>query len=61
MNASETSIPKATIEAVARNLFKQTHLYGFRQVDYLRFVNLLLDMTMKNGNNQQRAGKTRKD
>lgn len=50
MNLSAQSIPEETIEAVARSLFKETYHYGFKQVDYLRFVNLLLDMSMKNGN-----------
>ncbi|MDZ7331527.1 MAG: GNAT family N-acetyltransferase [candidate division KSB1 bacterium] len=49
MNVSGESIPNATIEAVARSLFRETAQYGFRQVDYLRFVNILLDLSMKNG------------
>ncbi|MFZ5519562.1 MAG: GNAT family N-acetyltransferase [Candidatus Zhuqueibacterota bacterium] len=48
MNLSAQSIPDVTIEAVARSIFKETFHYGFKQVDYLRFVNLLLDMSMKN-------------
>jgi len=50
MGVSTNSIPNATIEAIARSLFKETLRYGFKQVDYLRFVNVLLDMSMKNGN-----------
>jgi RimJ/RimL family protein N-acetyltransferase len=46
---SEVRIPSETLEAIARSLFKSTAEYGFRQVDYLRFVNLILDMSMKNG------------
>ncbi len=49
MNMTSEAIPSATIEAVARSLFKETAQYGFRQVDYLRFVNILLDLSMKNG------------
>ena len=48
MSATEKSIPEATIEAVARSLYKETHHYGFRQVDYIRFANQLLDMAMRN-------------
>jgi len=48
MNRPTEPIPGATIEAIARSLFKETTRYGFKQVDYLRFVNFLLDMTMKN-------------
>lgn len=49
MNVATNSIPVSTIEAIARNLFRETVLYGFKQVDYLRFVNILLDMSIKNG------------
>ena len=49
MAESEVKIPSETLEAIARSLFKSTAEYGFRQVDYLRFVNLILDMSMKNG------------
>ena len=49
MSVAETSIPDTTVEAVARTLYKETHQYGFRQVDYLRFANHLLDMAMRNG------------
>jgi len=55
MNLSARSIPEETIEAVARSLFKETFHYGFKQVDYLRFVNLLLDMSMKNGNGDNKS------
>jgi RimJ/RimL family protein N-acetyltransferase len=48
MSTPTQSIPNATIEAIARSLFKETIQYGFKQVDYLRFVNVLLDMSMKN-------------
>jgi len=49
MADSEVRIPSETLEAIARSLFKSTAEYGFRQIDYLRFVNLILDMSMKNG------------
>jgi RimJ/RimL family protein N-acetyltransferase len=49
MSVSNNTIPSATIEALARGLFRETVRYGFKQVDYLRFVNVLLDMSMKNG------------
>lgn len=58
MNLSVQSIPDETIEAVARSLFKETFHYGFKQVDYLRFVNLLLDMSMKNGNGEKKSNKS---
>ncbi|MDZ7263666.1 MAG: GNAT family N-acetyltransferase [candidate division KSB1 bacterium] len=49
MKNSSDSIPNATIETLARTFYKETIRYGFRQVDYLRFVNYLLDMSLKNG------------
>jgi len=45
------SIPRTTLETVARNFFKEASAYGFKQVDYVRFVNLILDWAM------QRQGK----
>lgn len=49
MNNSNETIPTVTIEAIARSLFKETAQYGFKQVDYLRLVNFLLDLSMKDG------------
>ncbi len=49
MNMSSDSIPNATLEAIARSFYRETIRYGFRQVDYLRFVNFLLDLSLKNG------------
>lgn len=49
-----SAIPSTTIEAIARSLFKETRRYGFKQVDYLRFVNVLLDMSMKNDQSMER-------
>ncbi len=49
MSDAEKSIPEETIEAIARSFFKETSSYGFRQVDYVKFVNQILDMSMKNG------------
>lgn len=48
MNMSPDSIPNATIEALARSFYKEAIRFGFKQVDYLRFVNFLLDMSLKN-------------
>lgn len=41
-------IPQATLETVAKSLYKETLSYGFRQVDYVRFVNCILDCAMQN-------------
>ncbi|RMH72937.1 MAG: GNAT family N-acetyltransferase [Gemmatimonadetes bacterium] len=40
------SIPDATIEALVRSFFKEASAYGFKQADYLRFVNQLLDLAL---------------
>ncbi|HSD52135.1 MAG TPA: GNAT family N-acetyltransferase, partial [Candidatus Methylomirabilis sp.] len=48
MGSPEKAIPEETIEAVARSLYKETNRYGFRQGDYLRLVNQLLDLSMRN-------------
>lgn len=44
----KSSIPQATLETVARSLYRETLSYGFRQVDYVRFVNCILDCAMQN-------------
>lgn len=40
-------IPDVTIETLARTFFRDAASYGFRQLDYVRFVNLLLDMATR--------------
>jgi len=40
-------LPNLTIETLARGFFKEAQTYGFSQGDYLRFVNRLLDMSMR--------------
>ena len=55
-NSTETShIPETTIETIARSFYKESYGYGFKQVDYLKFVNNLLDIAMKhrNGGSEQ--------
>ncbi len=46
MEDSDQRIPETTLEALARNFFKETSAYGFKQVDYVRFVNYILDRAM---------------
>ncbi len=41
------TVANETIEAIARRFFKETVEFRFSQVDYLRFVNHLLDMAMQ--------------
>jgi len=42
------AIPDNTIEAFARNFHKEARIYGFSDADCLRFVNVILDLIMKN-------------
>ena len=46
MEKSKPNIPETTLETLARNFFKETSAYGFKQVDYVRFVNYILDRAM---------------
>ncbi len=43
-------IPETTIETLARNFFKEASSYGFKQDDYLRYINTLLDFSMSHKN-----------
>ncbi len=43
MNIPQKDIPQATLQIVAKSFFKETVVYGFSKVDYVRFVNLLLE------------------
>jgi RimJ/RimL family protein N-acetyltransferase len=40
-------IPALTIETLARTFYRDSARYGFQQLDYVRFVNLLLDIALK--------------
>ena len=48
MKTNIQTIPQATLTVFAKSFFKETVKYGFQQIDYLRFVNLLLDMSIDN-------------
>ncbi|MEO0374022.1 MAG: GNAT family protein [Cyanobacteria bacterium P01_A01_bin.17] len=47
MSQKHSNIPDITIEALCRTFFKEVTTYGFQQLDYVRFVNLLLDLAMQ--------------
>ncbi|MBN1560708.1 GNAT family N-acetyltransferase [candidate division KSB1 bacterium] len=49
MGLDESNIPDETLEALTRTFFKESVKYGFKKIDYLRFVNALLDIAMSNG------------
>ena len=40
-------IPTLTIETLARTFYRDSARYGFQQLDYVRFVNLLLGIALK--------------
>ena len=48
MNNSEQHVPENTLEILARQFFRESIEYGFKKVDYIRFVNILLDLSMEN-------------
>jgi RimJ/RimL family protein N-acetyltransferase len=43
-----SEIPALTIETLARTFYRDSARYGFQQLDYVRFVNLVLDIALKN-------------
>lgn len=47
MKNGNSSLPDATLESLVRGFFKESSLYGFSQIDYVRFVNMLLDLSME--------------
>jgi RimJ/RimL family protein N-acetyltransferase len=47
-------IPDRTLEAFARGFFNEASLYGFKQTDYIRFVNHLLDITITMRNSKDK-------
>ncbi|MBN1481468.1 N-acetyltransferase [candidate division KSB1 bacterium] len=56
MGLNESTIPDNTLEALARGFFKESVNYGFKKIDYLRFVNVLLDMAMSNSKTLEENG-----
>jgi len=58
MGLNESSIPDKTLEALARSFFRDSVNYGFKKIDYLRFVNVLLDMAMSNSKALEENGRT---
>ncbi len=58
---SETSgrIPDLTLETLSRTFYKEATKYGFTHVDYVRYVNLLLDMAMQGRSQLAEPGEDR--
>ena len=47
MNKSEPSVPGKTLETLARNFCREAKSYGFGKIDYLRYVNHLLEFSSR--------------
>lgn len=47
MSDPRKQIPTAMLEALSRSFCREAVGYGFKQVDFIRYVNLLLDAAMK--------------
>lgn len=43
------AIPHATIDALARTIYKEASTYGFQQVDIIRLINELMDLCTESG------------
>lgn len=61
MNQSQAKIPELTVETFARSFYKEALTYGFQQVDYIRFVNLLLDCSMANNRVIEKTNSTEEE
>ncbi|MBX2821170.1 MAG: hypothetical protein KTR29_15850 [Rhodothermaceae bacterium] len=47
MNINVPVIPQHTIDTLAKGLYREAVQYGFEQKDILRFVNSLLQLSLK--------------
>ena len=47
INGFKSGIADRTIESFARSFFREAQKYGFDRADYIRFVNVLLDISMQ--------------
>ena len=47
MKSAGDKLPDQTLETLVRSFFKESSMYGFSQIDYVRFVNMLLDLSME--------------
>lgn len=54
MNDSQQKVPDKTLETLARNFFKESVDYGFQQMDYVRFTNMLFDLSIQDKGNDNR-------
>ena len=59
MNTSQKSIPQSTLEILAKSFVREMLNYGFGPLDYLRFVNLLLDLSFDTEQTDLKVGDMR--
>lgn len=56
MSENSGRIPDLTLETLSRTFYTEATKYGFTHVDYVRYVNRLLDMAMKGSSGTTEAG-----
>ena len=50
--SARSAIPKATLEAFSRSIFKEARKYGFDQIDIVKLINELMDLCGTAGNSE---------
>lgn len=55
MKSANNSLPDRTLETLARSFYKESTMYGFTQIDYVRFVNMLLDLSMESSDRESKV------
>lgn len=55
MKSANNSLPDRTLETIVRSFYKESSMYGFTQIDYVRFVNLLLDLSMESSASESKV------
>ena len=56
MSKESGRIPDLTLETLSRTFYREATRYGFTHLDYVRYVNLLLDMAMQGRSKSSEAG-----
>ena len=59
MSESSGRIPDLTLETLSRTFYTEATKYGFTHVDYVRYVNRLLDMAMKGSSGTADTGSSK--
>ena len=59
--SQNSHITEEAIETLARSIFKEASQYGFSQLDYIRFVNALLDHSMQNNSDLEISSRARSE